>query len=70
MYGLTGWKGSASDAKVYSHAIHKSGLSIPDGWYYLMNAGFPHCMELLVPFHGTCYHLAEWGQAGARCLLS
>ena len=68
-YGLTGWEGSASDAKLYTSAIDKYGLRISNGWYYLADAGFAHCMELLVPFCGTRYHLAEWGRYNARYSL-
>lgn len=65
-YGLTGWEGSVSDAKLYTSAIRNHGLSIPDGCYYLADAGFPLCKELLVPFRGIRHHLAEWGRASAR----
>jgi hypothetical protein len=60
-YALTGWEGSAADARVYDDAIN-SDLVIPDGWYYLADAGFPHCDQLLVPYRGVRYHLAEWGR--------
>ena len=61
-YALTGWEGSAADARVWHSAIN-SDLIVPDGWYYLADAGFPHCKQLLVPYRGIHYHLAEWGQA-------
>ncbi len=61
-YTLTGWEGSAANARVYESAI-TSDLIIPDGWYLLADAGFPHCKELLIPYHGVRYHLAEWGRA-------
>ena len=67
-FGLTGWEGSVSDAKIYASAVHKHKLRIPEGWYYLADAGFPHSMELLIPFCGTRYHLAEWGRANPRYL--
>src|SRR5271155_707686 len=41
-YALTGWEGSAADARVYHDAVN-SDLVIPEGWYYLGDAGFPHC---------------------------
>jgi hypothetical protein len=47
VYALTGWEGSASDAHVYEDALSKS-LDIPEGKYYLADAGFPLCNELLV----------------------
>ena len=64
-YALTGWEGSAADARVYQDAIN-TDLKIPAGWYYLADAGFPHCDQLLVPYHGVHYHLAEWGLVGTR----
>ena len=64
-YVLTGWEGSASDACVYQSAIDND-LIIPAGWYMLADAGFPHCDELLVPYRGVRYHLAEWGRASVR----
>jgi DDE superfamily endonuclease len=64
-YALTGWEGSAADARIYEDAI-TSDLAIPDGHYYLADAGFPHCDQLLVPYRGVRYHLAEWGRVKIR----
>ena len=55
-YALTGWEGSASDARLWENA---TGLHIPDGCFLLADAGFPHCEKLLVPYRGVRYHLAE-----------
>ena len=60
-YALTGWEGSASDARIYGDAV-SSDLHIPAGKYLLADAGFPLCSKLLVPFRGVRYHLAEWGR--------
>ena len=38
-------------------------LVIPDRKYYLGDAGFPSCKQLLIPYHGPWYHLVEWGHA-------
>ena len=62
---LTGWEGSAADAWVYHDAVN-TDLVVPEGWYYLGDAGFPHCDQLLVPFWGVSYHLAEWGQSTTK----
>jgi hypothetical protein len=43
---------------------------VPEGFYYLADAGYPHCKELLVPFRGIRYHLQEWGAAGVRYVFS
>ena len=64
-YALTGWEGSAADARVYHDAVN-TDLVIPAGSYYLGDAGFPHCDQLLVPFRGVRYHLAEWGRSTIR----
>ena len=61
-YTLTGWEGSATDARVYDDAI-TSDLHIPEGKYLLADAGYPLRCELLVPYRGVRYHLAEWGRA-------
>ena len=45
-------------------------LNIPAGKYYLADAGFPHCLKLLMPYQGVWYHLAEWGCANIRCVSS
>ena len=42
------------------------GFSVPAGFYYLADAGYPHCQELVVPFRGVRYHLQEWGAVGVR----
>ena len=64
-YSLTGWEGSAADARIFGDAI-QTDLNVPDGWYFLADAGFPHCKELLVPYRSVRYHLQEWGKANLR----
>ena len=59
---LTGWEGLATDAHVYDDAI-ATDLQIPPGRYLLADAGYPLRQDLLVPFRGVQYHLAEWGCA-------
>jgi hypothetical protein len=65
VYAYTGWEGSATDARVYE-AARSLDLVIPEGKYYLADAGFPSCNQLLVPYRGVRYHLAEWGRAALR----
>ena len=62
-YALTGWEGSVSDARLWENA---KGLHIPVGCFLLADAGFPHCQELLIPYRGVRYHLAEHKRAGLR----
>jgi DDE superfamily endonuclease len=68
-YVLSGWEGSAADALVFQNA-RRTDFPVPNGKYYLADAGFPLCPELLVPFRGVRYHLAEWGRARIRYVLS
>jgi len=60
-YTLSGWEESAMDACIYDDAIVSNGLRILDRKYLLANAGYPLRPQLLVPYQGICYHLAEWG---------
>jgi hypothetical protein len=69
VYALTGWEGSAGDARVYDDARSRD-LDIPDGKYYLADAGFPACQQLIIPYRGVRYHLAEWGRASIRYVSS
>jgi len=65
IFAYTGWEGSATDARVYENAL-LDGLDIPEGKYYLADAGFPSCEQLLIPYRAIRYHLAEWGRANIR----
>ena len=60
-YAFTEWEGSASDSRVYNNAL-LCDLNIPEGKYLLADLGYPFRLTLLVPYHGTHYHLAEWGR--------
>lgn len=42
---------------------------IPEGKFYLADAGFASCDTLLVPYRGVRYHLAEWGRAAVRYVI-
>ena len=64
-YALTGWEGSATDARVYEDA-RSHDLQLPAGKYLLADAGFPLRPGLLVPYCSVRYHLAEWGRANLR----
>jgi hypothetical protein len=64
-YVLSGWEGSMADASIY-HDARLTELTIPNDKYYLGDAGFPNCPELLVPYRGERYHVREWGRANQR----
>ena len=53
------------DACVYDDAI-LNDLQIPHGKYLLANARYPLQSQLLVPYRGVHYHLAEWGHANIQ----
>lgn len=65
LYLLSGWEGSTADATMYATS-RLVDLAIPEGKYYLADAGFGICDCLLVPYRGTRYHLAEWERAQLR----
>lgn len=64
-YVLSGWEGSAADARIFDDA-RRNDFAITPGTYYLGDAGFPLCDALLVPYRGVRYHLKEWEQAGLQ----
>lgn len=69
MYILVGWEGSASDSFLWDHAAAHEGLNIPQGKYYLADAGFASCDALLVPYRNVHYHLREWKAGSQRCAV-
>lgn len=60
-YVYASWEGSAHDAQVYQSALVNGGFIIPEGYYYLADAGYSDLNRLLVPYRATRYHLKEWG---------
>ena len=64
-YIFSGWDGSAADSTMFYDAC-VTDLQIPQGKYYLADAGFPTCNALHIPKRGIHYHLAEWGRAELR----
>jgi hypothetical protein len=64
-YVLNGWEGSANDVTVYNDA-RVCDFRVPEGRYYLADAGYATRPELLIPYRGVRYHLAEWERADRR----
>ncbi|XP_039126951.1 putative nuclease HARBI1 [Dioscorea cayenensis subsp. rotundata] len=61
IYVLSGWEGSAHDARVLRDAVTKSNvLKVPSGFYYLVDSGYANCPGFLAPFRGQRYHLSSW----------
>ena len=60
---LSGWEGSAHDAKVLDNAICNPDLHFPlppQGKYYLCDKGYPDRDGFLVPYSRIRYHLNQF----------
>jgi hypothetical protein len=64
-YVLAGWEGCAHDAKVLEGA-QSSGFDIPEGKYYLGDAGYGLSLSVLTPYRGIRYHLQEYKRSSQR----
>ncbi|XP_020399934.2 protein ALP1-like [Zea mays] len=61
-YVLAGWEGSAHDALILADAIERDdGFTVPQGKFYLVDAGYACRTGFLPPFRGVRYHLSEFG---------
>ena len=60
-----GGEGSAADSRVFEDAC-STDLTVPEGCYYLGDAGYAISDLLLVPYCGVRYHIKEWGQTRQR----
>lgn len=58
-YMRCGYEGSSSDSHMFADSRQRT-LKIPRGRFFLADAGFPMCPELLIPYRATRYHLREW----------
>ncbi|OLL25540.1 putative nuclease HARBI1 [Neolecta irregularis DAH-3] len=66
-YILAGWEGSAHDGRVLQYALSQDGrLVVPDGKYYLVDAGYAMKKGFLPPYRGIRYHLREQILAAQR----
>ena len=60
-YVLAGWEGSTHDASILADSMSRpDGINIPDGKFYLGDAGYACRPGVLPPFRGTRYHLNEF----------
>ncbi|KAM7476800.1 hypothetical protein LguiB_024043 [Lonicera macranthoides] len=63
-YILPGWEGSAADGRVLRDALARPyPLIVPNGKYYLVDAGYTNGPGFLAPYRGVRYHLNEWSAA-------
>lgn len=58
-YILAGWDGSAHDDRILEDALFNKDFRVPDGKYYLADAGYHNTDYLLCPYRGVRYHLKE-----------
>ncbi|KAL5545272.1 hypothetical protein UlMin_009056 [Ulmus minor] len=61
-YVLPGWEGSASDSRILDNALTRDldKLIVPQGKYYLVDAGYQLRSGFLAPYRSTRYHLKEY----------
>jgi len=55
---IPGWEGSAHDGRVLQWALG-NGLKVPEGKYFLVDAGYALKKGFLTPYRGVRYHLRE-----------
>ncbi|XP_058084530.1 uncharacterized protein LOC131232310 [Magnolia sinica] len=62
LYLLAGWEGSASDARVLHNALTRTDdpLTVPNGKFYIVDAGYAHSPGFMAPYRGVRYHLQEY----------
>ncbi|KAL2319923.1 hypothetical protein Fmac_028892 [Flemingia macrophylla] len=64
-YVLGGWEGTTSDSRILKDALSRQDpLIIPQGKYYLGDAGFMLKRQILTPYRGVRYHLKEYSRRG------
>ncbi|KAL4393844.1 hypothetical protein AHAS_Ahas02G0092600 [Arachis hypogaea] len=59
IYVLAGCEGSAADSRVLRDALFRNGFSVPQGHYYICDAGYMNCEGFLAPYRGQKYHLTR-----------
>ncbi|XP_019415865.1 PREDICTED: putative nuclease HARBI1 [Lupinus angustifolius] len=66
-YVLAGWEGTASDSRILKDALSREDpLKIPEGKFYIGDAGFMLKRTLLTPYRGVRYHLKEYSARGPQ----
>ncbi|XP_047258411.1 protein ALP1-like, partial [Capsicum annuum] len=62
-YVLAGWEGTTSDSKIMKEALNsQNALKIPEGKFYLVDAGFMLRSGLITPYRRERYHLKEYSR--------
>ncbi|GMI86646.1 hypothetical protein like AT5G41980 [Hibiscus trionum] len=58
---LAGWEGSTHDSRILTDALTRPrGFKIPEGKYYLADAGYGIRNGIISPYRGVRYHLKEF----------
>jgi hypothetical protein len=65
---LPRWEGSTADSCIFENAWRED-FRIPNGRYYLADAGYGNSDTLMVLYCGVRYHLKEWGSSANRQVL-
>ncbi|XP_009775885.1 uncharacterized protein [Nicotiana sylvestris] len=66
-YVLAGWEGTASDSRIMKEALNRQDpLKLPEGKYYLVDAGLMLRSGLITPYRGERYHLKEYSRNPPR----
>ncbi|XP_026450957.1 uncharacterized protein LOC113351121 [Papaver somniferum] len=67
-YVLAGWEGSAADSRILDSALTRCDrLIVPEGKFYLADAGFANMPQFITPYRGVRYHLKEFGGNRPKC---
>ncbi|XP_015938048.1 uncharacterized protein LOC107463704 [Arachis duranensis] len=62
-YVLPGWEGSALDSRILENAIHnEDNLNVPQGKFYLADAGYMLRSGFITPYRSIRYHLREYSR--------
>ncbi|MQM04243.1 hypothetical protein Taro_037043 [Colocasia esculenta] len=57
---VVGWEGSAADMRVLRWTLESGGFKVPEGKYFLVDAGYANTPQFLAPYRGIRYHLSEY----------
>ncbi|XP_073118648.1 uncharacterized protein [Henckelia pumila] len=62
IYALTGWEGSAADARALRDALTRDdSFRVPRGCYYICDNGYENIEGFLTPYRKVRYHRDSWG---------
>jgi len=65
LFVLAGIEGSCCDSRLWQFAFDQ-GFTVPEGEFYLGDAGFALSFYCVTPYRGVRYHLKEFGSTNQR----